>query len=63
MQPSPDVESASAGTDNNADSRASFLDEEEEEEDGIVLDPKDPDRYTWRDARTNIEREIWKPGM
>lgn len=59
-QPMFDEESVSAGADGHIDANSPFPEEEEEE--GIVLDPKDSERYTWRDMRTKIEREIWRPG-
>lgn len=60
-QPMSDDGSVSASSEDNADTNASFPDEEEEE--GIVLDPSNSERYTWRDVRTKTEREIWRPGM
>lgn len=52
-----DEESASVNSDASSD-----LFDGEEESNAIILDSKTSERHYWKDIRTKVEREIWRPG-
>ena len=47
---------------NEVDPRYKAIEEQDEEEGAIVLDPKNSERKYYRDPISGLQREIWRPG-